>query len=146
MQSLDDAPGGYHVSSDPALFDVDVFHRFLSRESYWAKGRLLETTRRVLAHSLAFGLFAPTKEMVGAARVVTDHGTFAWICDVFVLEAHRGKGLGKLLMASVMEHPSVRDAKRAFLGTADAHGFYGSFGFAKPERPERLMMRRGTTL
>ena len=146
MRSFDDTHGGYHVSSDPTLFDVDVFHQYLSQESYWAKGRLLETTRRVLAHSLVFGLFGPTGEMVGAARVVTDHGTFAWICDVFVLEAHRGKGLGKLLMASVIAHPSVHNAKRAFLGTADAHGFYEGFGFAKPQRPERLMMRHGETI
>lgn len=138
--------GEYVVSDDPRRFDVDVFHRYLAEESYWAKGRLRETTDAVVARSLVFGVYAPDGSMVGAARVVTDCGTFAWLCDVFVLDEVRGRGLGKALIDAVVSHPCVTDSKRTLLATQDAHGLYARYGFAPLAHPERGMERLGSRI
>jgi ribosomal protein S18 acetylase RimI-like enzyme len=76
---------------------------------------------------------------VGLTRVVTDHATFAYLCDVYVLEEHRGRGLGKLLMRAVMAHPALAGARRAMLGTRDAHGLYRQFGFQDATGTQILM-------
>jgi N-acetylglutamate synthase-like GNAT family acetyltransferase len=94
-----------------------------------------------LANSLCFGLYDATGAQVGLARMVTDRATFAYLCDVYVLEAHRGRALGKFLMECVQAHPELQDLRRAMLVTADAHGLYAQFGFRTPARPERLMER-----
>lgn len=126
----------WFISADPALIDLDAVHRLL-QESYWANGRSKETIRESIANSVCFGVYLKAdRRQVGFARVVTDKATFAWICDVIVDPAHQGKGIGKALMATVMEHPHVRDAM-ALLGTRDAHGLYERFGFERRE-----MMRR----
>lgn len=136
--------GDYVISTDPARFDVGVFHRYLSEESYWARGRAREATERAVANSIVFGVYAPTGEMVGAARVVTDRATFGWLCDVFVLEAHRGDGLGKALIAAVTGHPQLASLRRLMLATADAHGLYAQHGFQPLTAPERWMERAVT--
>ncbi len=133
--------GVYTISTDPARFDVDVFHRYLSEESYWARGRLRETTDTAVANSMVFGAYADDGEMVGAARVVTDRITFSWLCDVFVLDAHRGRGLGRALVDAVMNHPDLAAVKRTMLATNDAHELYRSYGFEPLDRPQRWMFR-----
>jgi GNAT superfamily N-acetyltransferase len=134
------------VSDDPGRLDRDLIHRWLSESSYWAGGRARETVDRSLDHgSIGFGVYAPDGAMVGFARVVTDRATFGWLCDVFVIEVHRGRGLGKALMEAAVTHPDLRHLKRYLLATADAHGFYGQFGFAALDNPERWMIRRGET-
>lgn len=138
--------GDYLISTDRERFDVDVYHSYISEVSYWARGRTRETTDRALPHSLLFGSYAAGGEMVGAARVVTDHATFAWLCDVFVLDAHRGCGLGTALVAAVRAHPDLVEVKRFMLSTADAHQLYTRFGLAPLEAPERWMERTGSTI
>ena len=81
-------------------------------------------------------------EQVGFARVITDRATFAWLADVFVLPAHRGRGLSKRLLAAILAHPDLQGLRRFMLATWDAHGLYQRFGFAEPARPDRLMERR----
>jgi GNAT superfamily N-acetyltransferase len=128
----------YRVSTDPARLDLDTIHRFLSEESYWAKGRSREVTERAIASSYPFGVYLGD-EQVAFARVVTDTVTFAWLADVFVLPGHRGRGVGKLLVETVLADPRFRGMKRWFLGTADAHELYRRYGFAKPVNPGRFM-------
>ena len=130
---------GYEISTDAARLDRDLIHRFLSEESYWARGRERWRTERSIDESLTFGVYR-ADEQVGYARVVTDRVTFAWLADVFVSRPHRGRGLGKRLVQTVLEHPDLRDVARWVLGTADAHELYRRFGFRETE-PGRFMVR-----
>jgi GNAT superfamily N-acetyltransferase len=129
--------GQYSISTDPQQLDIDAIHAFLSR-SFWAEGISKELVALAIANSLCFGLFdGPTQ--VGFARVVTDRATFAYLCDVYVLESHRGRGLGKWLIDTVMAHRDLQGLRRFQLVTRDAHGLYARHGFAAPEYPERHM-------
>jgi GNAT superfamily N-acetyltransferase len=128
--------GDYTVSTDRARLDLKIVQR--SQDSYWARGIPLEVMRRAVDHSLCFGLYHQSRQ-VGFARVVTDYATFGHIMDVFVLHENRGKGLGKLLMECIMDHPQLQGFRRWQLGTLDAHGFYSQFGFTTPQHPERSM-------
>ena len=130
--------GEFLVSTDPALLDLPLIHEFLSRRSYWAEGRPLEVVRRSLDNSLCFGLYERGRQ-VGLARVVTDRATFAWLCDVFVLEDRRGLGLGKWLMECVMAHPDLQGLRRFLLGTRDAHSLYQRYGFTPLPDPTRFL-------
>lgn len=129
----------YDISTDPARLDIDAMHAYLSR-SYWSPGIPRETVERAARHSLCFGAYERASgRQVGLARVVTDHATFAYLCDVYVLEEHRGHGLGKRLMDAVMAHPALTGARRAMLGTRDAHGLYARHGFQAPPDDGVLM-------
>jgi GNAT superfamily N-acetyltransferase len=123
--------GEFTISTDPSRLDVDVIHGFLAR-SYWAEGRSRERVARAIAHSLPFGLYHPSGQ-VGFARVVTDHVVVAYLADVFVLEPHRGKGLGAWLVETVVGAPELKKLRRWILGTRDAHGLYRKFGFVAPD-------------
>ncbi|HZE36082.1 MAG TPA: GNAT family N-acetyltransferase [Candidatus Eisenbacteria bacterium] len=129
--------GGIVVTTDRSRLDLDVIHGFLTT-SYWARGVPRETVARSMEHSLCFGAFDEGRQ-VGFARVVSDRATFAYICDVFALESHRGSGVGKSLMAAVMSHPELQGLRRWTLFTRDAHGLYRQFGFGAAAHPERLM-------
>ena len=125
------ARGDYVISTDPARLDLDIVHGFLSR-SYWATGRSRQRVESAIAASLPFGLYHRNGQ-VGFARVVTDHVVIAFLADVFVLEAHRGKGLGKWLVEVATGTPELQKVRRWLLGTRDAHGLYRQFGFTDPE-------------
>ena len=129
----------FTISTDPARLDLDAICDFLSR-AYWAKGRPRERIERSLANSLAFGMYEDNKQ-IGLARVVTDFATFAWLCDVFIDEAYRGRDLGKWLMESILSHPELQGLRRWLLATRDAQGLYKQFGWTPLERPERWMQR-----
>lgn len=96
--------------------------------------------QRSLDNSLNFGIFKENQQ-VGFARVVTDFATFGWIADVFILEEHRGKGLAKWLMKSILSHPRLQGFRRWVLATKDAHELYRKFGFQELRRPERWLER-----
>ena len=127
----------YEISTDPARLDVGAIHAFLT-ESYWSPGIPRATVERALANSLCFGVFWQGQQ-VGFARVVTDRTTFAYLCDVYVLDAHRGRGLAQELMTRVVEHPDLQGLRRIMLATRDAHGLYAKFGF-KPLASPGVMM------
>ena len=133
--------GDYLISTDPDRFDLDAFYGFM-RDAYWARDRSREATAAAVANSVVFGLYTPAGAMVGSARAVTDYSTFGWVCDVYVAEEHRGRGLGKALVAAVCEHPDLAAVRRLVLVTLDAHGLYEVRGFAPLAAPERWMELR----
>jgi GNAT superfamily N-acetyltransferase len=130
---------GYTISDDPARVDVDAVHRYLHDESYWARGVPREVVERSIAGSLPFGLYAPDGSLAGFARVVTDRATYGYLADVFMLDAHRGTGLGVWLVEVVLSHPELQGLRRWVLFTEDAHGLYERFGFGPGRTPERYM-------
>lgn len=131
--------GQFELTTDPArIKPVDV-HAFLQR-SYWAAGIPAETVARSLENSLVFAIFDGIRQ-VGLARVISDYATFAYIGDVFIDEAYRGRGLSKWLMKTITEHPALQGLRRWMLLTADAHGLYEQFGFRPSAHPERVMER-----
>lgn len=129
--------GPYTITSDPQRIDVDAVHAYLSR-SYWAENIPRATVASSIAGSLCFSLFHAERQ-IGFARVVSDGATFAYLCDVYVLEAYRGQGLGKWLMAELMSHPRLQGLRRFLLATRDAHGLYAQFGFTPTAKPASLM-------
>jgi len=129
---------GFTVSSDPARLDLDLVHRYLSEESYWAAGIPRAVLDRAVAGSLCFGVYEGDRQ-VGFARVVTDRATFAYLCDVFVLPAYRGRGLATWLVGCVVAHPDLQGLRRFVLVTRDAHGLYERFGFVTPPDPGGYM-------
>jgi GNAT superfamily N-acetyltransferase len=126
------------VSTDKSLLDVDMIHRFLSEESYWAKNVPRYRMERAIEHSICFGAF-DGEAQIGFARVVTDRTAFAYIGDVFVLPSHRGQGVSKKLMEAIRAHPELQGLRRWHLVTSDAHGLYRQFGFRELENPLRHM-------
>lgn len=132
--------GEFLISTHQDQLDREMIHDFLSRESYWAKGRPQEVVNRGIDNSLNFGIYH-NQEQVGFGRVVTDYATFAWIADVFVLEQYRGQGLGKWLIEVMLSHPQLQGFRRWALSTRDAHELYRGFGFNELTRPERWMER-----
>ena len=128
------------VSTDDALLDVERIHRWLSEDAYWARGRSRETVERSLRHSVNVGAYEGG-ELVGFLRLVTDRATFAWVCDVYVAPAARGRGVGKLLVAEADKLLTSYGVRRAMLATADAHGLYAQHGFAPLAEVERWMSR-----
>ncbi len=133
--------GEYTISTDRRRLDLDVIHGFLTR-SYWAAGRSRERVAQAIEHSLPFGLYHRDMQ-VGFARVVTDYVVIAFLADVFVLEGHRGRGLGRWLVETVTGLPELRSVRRWLLGTRDAHALYRKVGFGEPT-PGVLMERLDT--
>ena len=127
------------ISTDIERLDFDLIHRFLSEESYWARGRSMEMVRKAIENSLNFGVYLD-EQQIGFARVVTDRTTFAWLADVFIVTGHRGHGYSKMLVRSIMEHPELQRLRRWFLATREAHGLYARFGFTAVP-PDRFMER-----
>lgn len=131
-------PGGYVLDDDPTRIDVDAAHAYLADESYWAKDRPREIVAASIAGSArVIGLYRDGAQ-VGLARVVSDDATQAYLADVYVLEAHRGRGLGRALVEEAVERGPHANLKW-LLHTADAHALYRAFGFDTPS--ERVMER-----
>ena len=137
MDTFEANKGEYAISTDLSKLDVDAIHAYLS-QTYWAAGRTREVVVKSLAHSLNFGLYLGAQQ-VGLVRVITDYATLAYLCDVYVLEAHRKQGLSKWLMQCVKAHPELQSIRRWLLVTRDAHGLYAQFGFTPLENPARWM-------
>lgn len=129
---------GYIVSTDKGRLDITAIHAYLTR-SYWSPGIPKAVVERAIAGSLCFGLFSDKCEQVDFARMITDNATFAYLADVYVLEEHRGKGLAKWMIETILAHPSLRGLRRILLATRDAHGLYAQFDFKPLARPESFM-------
>ncbi len=130
---------GFTISTDPARLDVDAIHAFLTR-SYWCAGIPRVTVERAVCNALCFGVYEDaTGAQIGLSRVITDGATFAYLCDVYILESHRGRGLGKWMMEVVLEHPDLQGLRRFLLATRDAHELYKRFGFMPVARPQNFM-------
>ena len=140
LEYRDHAFDGYLISTDKDLLQIEVVCRFLADESYWAMNRSREQTERAIKNSVCFGLYYG-ENLVGFARVVSDLATFAYLGDVFIVNEHRGKGLSKWLMRTIVEHPDLQGLRRWLLATRDAHGLYSQFGFDHLRFPERWMER-----
>jgi GNAT superfamily N-acetyltransferase len=129
----------FTISTDQSRLDMSAVYDFLSR-SYWAKTRPREYTDAAFANSLVFGVYEGQR-LVGMARVVTDTIIVAYLCDVFIHEEFRGRGLGKWLMESMLAHPDLNHVRRWLLATDDAHGLYRQFGFEPLTDVEKWMQR-----
>ena len=130
--------GEYTITTDSARVDIDVVHRYLSEESYWAQNIPREVVARSIAHSLCFSVLHE-KNQIGFARITTDRATVAYLGDVFILPSHRGKRLSTWLMECISSHPALQGLRRWMLATSDAHGLYAQFGFTPIKAPERWM-------
>jgi GNAT superfamily N-acetyltransferase len=128
---------GFVVSTNRERLDIELIHNFLTN-CYWAKGIPRETVARSIENSLCFGVYAQQKQ-IGFARVISDFATYAYIGDVFVLESHRGHGLGKWIMECIMRHPRLQGLRRWSLVTRDGHGLYAQFGFTPLKNPAGYM-------
>lgn len=132
------------ISDDTAQLDRDRVFQWISGESYWAKGVSREKQETAIGNSWNFGAYeVASGQQLGFARVVTDSATFAWVCDVFVDESARGRGVGKALMAAIVDALEPLGLRRIALATADAHGLYAQFGFVPLEMPDKWMVRPG---
>jgi GNAT superfamily N-acetyltransferase len=129
--------GEYEIDDDQARLDLDVVHGFITG-SYWAEGVPRDVVERSVANSLNLGLYAGDRQ-VGLTRVVTDRATFAWVCDVFVLPAHRGRGLAHWMIDTLRTHPDLAGIRRFMLATADAHQVYADCGFTPVSEPGSYM-------
>ncbi|PZG01326.1 GNAT family N-acetyltransferase [Micromonospora deserti] len=131
---------GYLLSTDPERIDLDLVHRWLSTDAYWAIGRSRETMAKAFAGSVPFGVYRPGDgRQVAVARTVTDRATFAWLCDVYVDPAERGRGLGTWLAGMVRDHLDGLGVRRILLATRDAHAVYEKVGFTPMTDPHRWL-------
>lgn len=137
MSSFERQKGTYTITTDPRRLDLVAVHAYLT-QSYWAEGIPKEILAKAIDSSLCFSLLDGDRQ-IGLARVVTDRATFAYLCDVYVLEEYRGRGLGKWLMEELMTHPDLQGLRRFVLITRDAHGLYEQFGFGPLIKPGGYM-------
>lgn len=126
------------ITTDKTQLDVNYIHAYLSKESYWSKNIPMEIVLRSIEGSICFGVY-DNKRQIGFARVITDHATFAYLADVFVDQAYRGKGISKQLMRYIMDHGPLQGLRSFMLATLDAHGLYEQFGFKPLKEPARYM-------
>jgi GNAT superfamily N-acetyltransferase len=133
------------ISTDKSELDIPMIHDYLSKESYWAKNIPFDIVQKSIDGSFCFGLYQLHKQsssgiiQIGFARVITDFATFGYLADVFIIENHRGHGLAKWMMETIMNHPDLQGFRRWMLATRDAHYLYAKFGFTPLEKPERFM-------
>lgn len=132
----------FYISTDKSKININIVFNYLSKESYWGKGRSLELIQRSIDNSLCYSILTKTDEQVGFARVITDFATFAYLADVFVLPEFQGNGLGKMLIKKIIKHPQLEKIRRFLLATQDAHGLYEQFGFKALEKPEIWMEKK----
>ena len=125
------------LSTDRARLDVDQIHRLLAT-TYWAQGIPRDVVARAIAGSISFGLY-DRGQLVGFARVISDLATYAYLADVFIVEAQRGRGLGDWLVESILLHPQLQGLRRVALITRDAGPLDARHGFAAPAEPSGYM-------
>ena len=125
------------VSTDNTKLNLTFIHHFL-KDIYWTAGRTIEEVQTTIDHSFCFGIYLDDQQ-IGFARVITDYVVFAYVMDVFIDEAHRGKGYSSILIEAMMNEPQLQNVKIWRLATRDAHHIYEKFGFRLLAHPERMM-------
>lgn len=135
---VEESKNNFVISTDKSKLDITAIHQYIGVESYWAQGIPLEVLKKSIDNSMCFGIYDGTKQ-IGFARIITDCSTFAYLADVYVLEAYRGNGLSKWLMEFIMKHPDLQGLRRYMLATRDAHGLYLQYGFKPVANPENIM-------
>ncbi len=131
---------GFEISSDPARLDLELVHRWLSTDAYWAMGRSRDVVERSVEASLTYGVYRPGDgAQVAVARAITDGVTFAWLCDVYVDRGARGSGIGTWMVGAISDHLRSFGLKRILLATHDAHGVYAKIGFRPLAKPDQWM-------
>ncbi|NER14144.1 GNAT family N-acetyltransferase [Leptobacterium flavescens] len=128
----------FYISTDKEKLNLEMIHDYLCNHAYWCKGIDYKTVKTSIENSLNFGVYKGD-EQLGFARVITDYATVAYLGDVFILPAYRGKGLSKMLMKELMEYPSLQGLRRWILLTGDAHELYKKFQWTDLKSPERWM-------
>ena len=138
------------LSADPARLDLAVVHGWLAEQTHWARGIARATVERAFAHSVWIGAFMADQvadqapHQIGVARAVTDHATFAYVCDVFVDTSWRGRGVARRMVEHLLHHPQLAGLRRFVLRSRDARGLYERLGFAALTAPELWMERPGS--
>ena len=132
--------GDFIVCGEPAKLDLPRVLGWLRDDSYWATDLTLGRLLRSVQQSYVAGAWGADGQQYGFARVVTDSETFAWLADVYVDRAVRGRGLGKAVVDWLVHHPRFARMRRWMLGTQDAHELYTRVGFA-PAPSDRFMLR-----
>lgn len=142
MITIEEKRGTFRISTNKDELDIPFIQNWLINESYWAANRSPELISRSIEHSLCVGLYS-LDEQIGFARIVTDYSTFAWLCDVFVTEQYQSKGLGKWMIATIANHPTIQSLKLFLLGTRDAHELYRKYAqFGSIDEPFKWMIRK----
>lgn len=142
---VEETKSNFTISTDKSKLDVSAIHKYIGGESYWALGIPLDVLKRSIHNSMCFGIYDGAIQ-IGFARMITDCSTFAYLADVFVLEAYRRKGLSKWLMEFIMKHPELQGLRRYILATKDAHGLYLQYGFKPVSNPENIMEIRNADI
>jgi len=128
----------YCISTEKSRLDLRAMHDFLSTQTYWCLNIPFERVKKSTENSLNFGLYFKDQQ-IGYARIVSDFSTVAYLADVYVLPEHRGQGLSKWLLQTIMAHPELQGLRRWMLLTADAHGLYKQLGWNEIANPDRHM-------
>ncbi|MFN3849327.1 MAG: GNAT family N-acetyltransferase [Spirosomataceae bacterium] len=139
METYEFTKNDYTFSTNKDRLNVALIHDYLSNQSYWAKGIPLSAVKKSIDGSLCIGVYTKDSKQVGFARIITDYTTFGYLCDVFIIDEFRGKGLSKNLMEIIMDLPLLQGFRRWFLMTNDAHKLYEQFGFQALASPEKAM-------
>ena len=139
MSAFERRQGTFRMTTDVAAMDLDAIHAYLTR-SYWSEGISKELVSRAMTGSLCFGLLEGGRQ-VGFARVVTDRATYAYLCDVYVLDSHRKRGIGHWMLEAIDIHPDLQNLRRWGLVTKDAHSLYTAHGYAPLANPEHYLER-----
>ena len=126
------------IKSGKEEMDIQAIHKFLSEESYWAKGISFEFVDKSLDNSFCVGAFADGRQ-IGFGRVITDYYTFGWFADFYVLPEYRGKGVSKKILSLIIDQPWSKLLRRKMLNTSDGHGLYRQFGFKELAHPAYTM-------
>lgn len=135
---------GFEINTDKTKLDKDSILRML-RATYWASEVPVDDLWESILNSRAYGMYSPDGEQAGFARLVTDMTRFAWFSDVYVLPVHRGHGLGKWLVETVVNDPAIAKVRRIMLSTKDGHTLYERMGFsvlAGEEAAKMMMLMR----
>ena len=127
----------YTITTNQEEMDVEAIHQYLTN-AYWCKGLPIETLKLSMQNSFCFAVLQ-AKKQIGFARLITDYATFAYLADVYILESHQGKGLSRMMLDKINNHPKLKGLRRIMLATHDAHGLYEKFGFSKLSSPEKFM-------